>query len=192
MTFQDEFNGTKLDTTKWEAPEMPRQGSSRWVKSLVRVEKGLLHLGVKLTNDPVLRYDCAGIRTRKNYDINQTLFQQRYGYFETRCKLPKNLKADYWGSFGMMCGNVGDQTPDTRNGVEVAFHSTNKNVYRTTKALIYAQSGIPEYWVLDVNTRELHVHTTPTQNGYQSIVTLPDTATVTVKNNSVAVADLLP
>jgi beta-glucanase (GH16 family) len=136
MTFQDEFNGTQLDTTKWEAPEMPRQGSSRWVKSMVRVEKGLLHLGVKLTNDPVLRYDCAAIRTQRNYDPNQTLFQQRYGYFETRCKLPKNLKGDYWGAFWMMCGKVGDQTPDTRNGLEVdileTFHFTNKNANSMT------------------------------------------------------------
>ena len=133
ITFHDEFDGKQLDTTKWEAPEMPRQGSSRWVKSLVRVEKGLLHLGIKLTNDPVLRYDCAGIRTQRNYDPNQTMFQQRYGYFETRCKLPKNLKADYWGSFWMMCGKVADQTSDTRDGLEVdileTFHFASKNAY---------------------------------------------------------------
>ncbi len=78
MTFHDEFDGNVLDATKWEAPEMPRQGTSRWVKSMVRVENGLLHLGVRLTKDPVLRYDCAGIRTQRNYDPNQTMFQQRY------------------------------------------------------------------------------------------------------------------
>ncbi len=55
LTFSDEFDGDKLDTTKWQAPEMPRQGSARWVKSLVTVRDGALHLGIRLTNDPVLR-----------------------------------------------------------------------------------------------------------------------------------------
>ena len=133
MTFHDEFEGKALDTTKWEAPEMPRQGTSRWVKSMVRVENGLLHLGVRLTKDPVLRYDCAGIRTQRNYDPYQTMFQQRYGYYEARCKLPANCKGDYWGSFWMMCGKVGDQTPDTRDGLEVdileTFHFATKDFY---------------------------------------------------------------
>ncbi len=130
MTFNDEFDGDKLDTTKWEAPEMPRQGASRWVASLVSVRDGMLHLGVRKTDDPVLRYDCGAVRTQRNYDPNQTMFQQRYGYFEARCKQPKNLKADYWASFWMMCGKVGDETPDTREGLEVdifeSFHLATK------------------------------------------------------------------
>jgi hypothetical protein len=36
-TFSDEFDGDQLDTTKWQAPEMPRQGSCRRVKSLVNL-----------------------------------------------------------------------------------------------------------------------------------------------------------
>ncbi|GEM_PF-6437286 len=27
LTFSDEFDGNQLDTKKWQAPEMPRQGS---------------------------------------------------------------------------------------------------------------------------------------------------------------------
>ena len=45
LTFSDEFEGNKLDTTKWQAPEMPRQGSCRWVASLATVRDGALHLG---------------------------------------------------------------------------------------------------------------------------------------------------
>ena len=99
LTFSDEFDGDQLDATKWQAPEMPRQGSSRWVKSLATVRDGALHLGIRLTEDPVLRYDCAAVRTRRDYDPSKTMFQQRYGYFEARAKLPKNLKADYWAAF---------------------------------------------------------------------------------------------
>ncbi len=55
LTFSDEFDGDQLDATKWQAPEMPRQGSSRWVKSLATVRDGALRLGIRLTNDLVLR-----------------------------------------------------------------------------------------------------------------------------------------
>ena len=116
LTFSDEFNGEQLDTTKWQAPEMPRQGSCRWVTSLATVSDGALHLGIRLSNDPVLRYDCAAVRTRRDYDPNQTMFAQRYGYFEARAKLPKNMKSDYWAAFWMMCGNV--NSSDTREGIE--------------------------------------------------------------------------
>ena len=39
----------------------------------------------------------------------------------------------------------------------------------TTKARLYARSGIPEYWVLDVQGRRLLVHREPSEQGYQSI-----------------------
>ena len=46
------------------------------------------------------------------------------------------------------------------------------------KATIYAQSGIADYWVLDVNNRQLHVFREPTQDGYESIVVLGDDASI--------------
>ncbi|MDZ8054045.1 MAG: Uma2 family endonuclease [Aulosira sp. ZfuVER01] len=36
------------------------------------------------------------------------------------------------------------------------------------KALVYAKSGILDYWVLDVNRRKLHVYRLPSPEGYQS------------------------
>lgn len=38
------------------------------------------------------------------------------------------------------------------------------------KGKIYAQAGIRDYWLLDVNERQLHVFREPTQQGYQSEV----------------------
>jgi len=46
------------------------------------------------------------------------------------------------------------------------------------KATIYAQSGIADYWVLDVNNRQLHVFREPNQDGYQSIVVLGDDGSI--------------
>jgi len=46
------------------------------------------------------------------------------------------------------------------------------------KANLYAQSGIADYWVLDVNNRQLHVFREPSQDGYQSLVILAHDASI--------------
>ncbi|MCL1465072.1 Uma2 family endonuclease [Argonema galeatum] len=46
------------------------------------------------------------------------------------------------------------------------------------KAGIYARSGIADYWVLDVNNRQLHIFREPSQNGYQSELILSDSGSV--------------
>jgi Uma2 family endonuclease len=48
------------------------------------------------------------------------------------------------------------------------------------KAKIYAESGISDYWVLDVNNRQLHVFREPSQDGYQSRVILADDASISL------------
>ncbi|MEG4965434.1 Uma2 family endonuclease [Microcoleus sp. B6-A1] len=46
------------------------------------------------------------------------------------------------------------------------------------KANLYAQSGIADYWVLDVNNRQLHVFREPSQDGYLSQVILADDGSI--------------
>jgi Uma2 family endonuclease len=46
------------------------------------------------------------------------------------------------------------------------------------KATIYALSGIADYWVLDVNNRQLHVFREHSQDGYKSIAVLGDDASI--------------
>ena len=60
--------------------------------------------------------------------------------------------------------------------IEVADSSLNRDL--EVKATIYAQSGIIDYWVLDVNERQLHVFREPSQDGYQREVILRDEATI--------------
>ncbi len=70
----------------------------------------------------------------------------------------------------------------------------------TTKAELYATAGVPDYWVLDVNQRELHVFRDPqpvADNGsaYRWSQTFPESDTVTplaAPNATLRVADLLP
>lgn len=84
--------------------------------------------------------------------------------------------------------------------VEVSDSTLNYDL--TTKAELSATAGVPEYWVLDVNGRELHVYRDPVTlaaglgaTAYRSHTTHPPTATVSplaAPTASVAVADLLP
>jgi Uma2 family endonuclease len=60
--------------------------------------------------------------------------------------------------------------------IEIA--DTSLKYDRTVKAPVYASSGIPEYWVLDVIARKLHVYRLPTADRYQSETTLAEDASV--------------
>lgn len=63
------------------------------------------------------------------------------------------------------------------------------------KAKAYAQSGIADYWVLDVNERKLHVFREPTQEGYQSEVILSEEASLSLLQFPklvIALQDMLP
>jgi Uma2 family endonuclease len=60
--------------------------------------------------------------------------------------------------------------------IEVADSSLNRDL--EFKATIYAQSKIRDYWVLDVNERQLHVFREPSETGYQREVILRDEATI--------------
>jgi Uma2 family endonuclease len=60
--------------------------------------------------------------------------------------------------------------------IEVADSSLTYD--REVKAEIYARSGIADYWILNVNERQLHVFREPTEDGYQSEVILGENASI--------------
>jgi Uma2 family endonuclease len=63
------------------------------------------------------------------------------------------------------------------------------------KARLYARAGIPEYWVMDLNSRTLHVHREPANGEYSSIRVHTESDVVTLVSRPdapVAVASLLP
>lgn len=118
ITFEDQFDGTELDTTKWHAPTMVRQGgSSSWDANKVKVENSLLKLGITKAVDQsgTIMYVCGAVSTRENFTDNY-LFRQKYGYYEACYKLPANIDKDYWASFWIMAGQVAYIDPVT--GVE--------------------------------------------------------------------------
>ena len=77
--------------------------------------------------------------------------------------------------------------------IEVVDSSLSKE--REIKARIYAQAGIADYWILDINQRQLFVLRTPSQNGYQNEFMLTEDAIISplrFPNLSVAIQDILP
>lgn len=66
---------------------------------------------------------------------------------------------------------------------------------REFKAKIYARSGIVDYWVLNVNDRQLHVFREPAEDGYQSEVILEQTASISPLEFpafNIAIGEMLP
>ena len=115
MVWNDEFNGSELDNSKWgHCPEWFRQGRSYWEADNAWVDgNGNLKLKVSESNGKVY---AGAVRTHNKYN-------QKYGYFEVRCKVPQ-IKGG-WAAFWMMpYGNkVGSQGND---GTELdIFESIN-------------------------------------------------------------------
>lgn len=66
---------------------------------------------------------------------------------------------------------------------------------REIKAKIYARSGIADYWVLNVNERQLHVFREPADDGYQSEVILGGFFTISPLQFpafNIAIGEMLP
>jgi Uma2 family endonuclease len=77
----------------------------------------------------------------------------------------------------------------------VEVSDTTLSVDRNEKMRLYGGAGVPEYWVVDVNRRRVIVHRGPQEDGYGSIETLSETASVrplAAPNSEITVASLLP
>ena len=110
LTFEDLFEGTALDTTKWAlCPEYRRQDAGGyWRQSMTEVKDGnlILHAGIDTDGTPI----SGAIRSLG-------LFEQAYGYFE--CRMMMHKTTGFWGAFWMMCGNVGKVDGSAVSGVEI-------------------------------------------------------------------------
>ncbi len=128
IVWRDEFDGGKVDATKWGSPRQQRQGASLWHERNVSLKDGKAVFAIKKTDDPTWRYESACLRTTKSYKPEDRLYEFRYGYVEARVRLHKWTRSDYWFALWMMAGNVFDNT-DTRKGCEIdvmeSFHMCN-------------------------------------------------------------------
>ena len=76
----------------------------------------------------------------------------------------------------------------------VEISNTTLDFDLDTKALLYARVGIPEYWVMDINGRQIHRHRQPSRNGYGEVLVLRETENISPQNRaeSVRVSELFP
>lgn len=143
LLFNEDFNGTSLDSTKWElCPNLDRQGRSTWMDDMVSVRDGFLHisfrrdseLGSTKTNDRALANNwirSGGIRTRSK-DWQRILYQNTFGYYEARIKFPKI--SGIWGAFWLMSPTIEqDLTNGGEEGTEIDIVETinsHRNQYQ--------------------------------------------------------------
>jgi Uma2 family endonuclease len=52
---------------------------------------------------------------------------------------------------------------------------------RTTKMRLYAESGVPEYWVVDCAAESVEIHRMPAREGYRDIRLVAGNAMVTLQ-----------
>ena len=65
---------------------------------------------------------------------------------------------------------------DIRLLVEVA--DTSLTLDLRTKAALYARAAIADYWVVDINSRQLIVHRDPREGRYESVLVYSDSESV--------------
>lgn len=124
LTFAEEFDGDRLDPDIWSGhyiwgKTVPRRGGY-WNEKLAAVKDGYLTITTTyLENgadpgDPAGYYSC-GIDTAPKQ--NKTGFEQKYGYFEVSCKLPKG--SGIWAAFWLLCDGVFDTENRGVSGAEL-------------------------------------------------------------------------
>ncbi|MEM9018085.1 MAG: glycoside hydrolase family 16 protein, partial [Verrucomicrobiota bacterium] len=99
LTFADEFEGTKLDYTKW-TPKDPwgvernEELQGYWIKAF-HVSEGILK--IRAENKPSF-YDGEKRLYRSGMMSTTRKFSQRFGRFEIRCRVPsgKGLWPAFW------------------------------------------------------------------------------------------------
>ncbi len=117
LSFEDNFEGDKLDDTKWEqCPEQKRQDlNNYWYNGMSYLDgEGNLVIGMSY-DEKTDRFLSSGIRSRGK-------FEQAYGYFEIRCTV--NTVPGYWTAFWLMGDSVSDETNGGRNGTEIDIMET--------------------------------------------------------------------
>ena len=129
LVWSDEFDGDKLDKSKWTYNwwETERKGGY-WHEDMVSVKDGNLVISAEYKDEPLENYHYDKWKDQINFDEYKAgwytgsistinIYEQKYGYFEVRCKLPAAY--GLWSAFWMMNGEVENVDGSGQDGTEV-------------------------------------------------------------------------
>jgi beta-glucanase (GH16 family)/Ca2+-binding EF-hand superfamily protein len=107
LVWHDEFDGTKLDESKWDVPNNRRR-DGWWSPKAVSLD-GKGHLAISTLKDGN-RYLDACVRTRGK-------FEHAHGYYVARVKLQG--QPGHWSAFWLYNSSVGKIGNEGRDGTEI-------------------------------------------------------------------------
>ena len=108
LAWSDEFNEKQLDPAKWEILGDWKRRDGFWTQSESYLNgRGSLILRTRQDGD---KFVCGAVRTKNR-------FEHRFGYWETRCKLP--TQPGHWPAFWIMSDGVFKVGDDGRDGTEI-------------------------------------------------------------------------
>ncbi len=108
LAWSDEFDGTSIDTSKWEIIGDSKRRDGYWVKEDSYLDgKGNLLIRTKKDGQ---RYTSGAMRTRNK-------FEHKFGYWVCRCKFPEQV--GHWPAFWLHIGSVGNIGNEGRDGTEI-------------------------------------------------------------------------
>jgi len=107
LVWHDEFDGEKLDLSKWDIPEGKRR-DALWDKRAVALD-GKGNLVIKTLKEGDKYYDAC-VRTKGK-------FEHAFGYYVARCKFQK--QPGHWTAFWMYNDCVGKIGNEGRDGTEI-------------------------------------------------------------------------
>lgn len=129
MIFEDEFNGTELDTNVWEhRPEWLRdKGYVNYFSKQMTFLDGEGHLVSRAAPGKKVIWDYS-TKSYKEIDAylsgavsTKDLFTSNYGYYEASVKL--HHQTGMWGAFWLVCGDMDSTTAaadkSSTNGCEI-------------------------------------------------------------------------
>jgi type II secretion system protein G len=111
MVWHDEFEGTKLDETKWDVPPDGRRRDAWWMRKAISLD-GQGHLVVSTFKDGD-KYVDGCVRTKGK-------FEHAFGYYVARIQLQK--QPGHWSAFWLYNQSVNNERGDGRQGTEIDIY----------------------------------------------------------------------
>jgi Uma2 family endonuclease len=178
-----------LDTRRWTREEYERLVEEGYFQPGDRLE---LVDGVLYEMSPQKGYHAEGVSL-----VQYALHPLYSEGFYLRIQMPMALSFDSEPDIAVVPGRPGDYSPDHPTTAVLIVEVADSSLYhdRKRKASLYARTGIPEYWILNLVRGCLQVYRDPKDGVYTTrfVRRAGDTVSPLARPEaSVPVASLLP